>query len=210
MPAGRGSSGHVLAIAAQHSCAIVPEWARCRDRSRAGNGRTAPLRSVVAASAIGVVEAGFDRGRQKTEHDGGEGHEEGDHQLHKRDRIGRSMLLGETRMNEKADRGAHAHGCKNDDGVDWILHARPTASRADLSGGRFSRAGRRLPRIESDRMSMTAASVLIGKINSSLNLSHRVFDEAHGPLAMATFVWRRRLQGLERRAKRARARSILP
>jgi hypothetical protein len=62
-----------------------------------------------------------------------------------------------------------------------------------------------LPRIESDRTSITAASVLVGKIDSSLNLSHRVFDEAHGPLAMAAFVWRRRLQGLERRAKRAQS-----
>src|ERR1700684_509957 len=46
--------------------------------------------------------------------------------------------------------------------------------------------------------SVAAASVLVGKIDPGLNLSHRVFDEAHGPLAMAALVRRRRLQGLHR------------
>ena len=41
-----------------------------------------------------------------------------------------------------------------------------------------------------------------GKIDPGLNLSHRVFDEAHGPLAMTALVRRRRLQGLHRGSER--------
>jgi hypothetical protein len=46
--------------------------------------------------------------------------------------------------------------------------------------------------------SVAAASVLVGEIDPGLNLSHRMFDQAHGPLAMAALVRRRRLHGLHR------------
>src|ERR1700733_4693066 len=50
--------------------------------------------------------------------------------------------------------------------------------------------------------SIAAASVLVGKIDPGLNLSHRVFDETHSPLAMTALVRRRRLQGLHRGSER--------
>src|ERR1700722_14773221 len=106
-------------------------------------------------------------------------------------------------MNEEADRGAHAHGGEYDDGKDWILHW--MACRSDCAGWRgrnLSRARRGPPRPESGAASIPSASVLVAKIDSCLNLSHGVFDEMHGPLAMAALVQRRRLQGLHRRFER--------
>jgi hypothetical protein len=57
--------------------------------------------------------------------------------------------------------------------------------------------------------SVAAASVLVGKIDPGLNLSHGVFDEAHGPLAMAALV-RRRRQDCIAAPSADKARSILP
>ena len=50
--------------------------------------------------------------------------------------------------------------------------------------------------------SIAAAAVRVGEVNAGLDFSHRVFDEAHGPLAMAALVRRRRLQGFHRGAER--------
>jgi hypothetical protein len=58
--------------------------------------------------------------------------------------------------------------------------------------------------------SVAAASVLVGKIDPGLNLSHRVFDQTHGPLAMAAFVWLADCKDCIAASSADRARSILP
>jgi hypothetical protein len=50
----------------------------------------------------------LDRGRQQAEHDRCEGDEKGDRELHERDRLRRSMALGQAAMDEKTKNGACA------------------------------------------------------------------------------------------------------
>jgi hypothetical protein len=72
----------------------------------------------------------------------------------------------------------------------------PAADWADGRGKDDGRVRGAAAVLEPCSASVAAASVLIGEIDSGLNLSYRVFDEAHGPIAMAALVRRRRVQGL--------------
>ena len=94
-PTGRGSSGQVLAMTAAtypRNCSRMVAVSGTIVAQAAVELRK--LRGVVAASGIGGVEPGLDRGRKKPKHDGRERHQERDHKLHQRDGLGRPMLLG--------------------------------------------------------------------------------------------------------------------
>src|ERR1700722_3862046 len=105
-------------------------------------------------------------------------------------------------MDEEADRGAHAHGCEYDDGIDWVLHCMACRLMALTGGEQTMSASRGATPFLNHAPSVAAASVLVGEIDPGLNLSHGVFEETHGPLAMAALVRRRRLQGLHRGSER--------
>ena len=94
-PSGRGSSGHVLAITARDIFAqLLANGRRLGTVVAQAAVELRELRGVVAASAVGGVEPGLDRSREKTEHDGCEGDQERDHQLHQRDGLGDRCFSG--------------------------------------------------------------------------------------------------------------------
>src|ERR1700733_3558716 len=76
-----------------------------------------------------------------------------------------------------------------------------SACRFNSADGRsrnLSRAGRGPPRAESGAASIAAASVRVGEVDPGRDFTDCVSDEAHGPLAMAALVRRRRLQRRQR------------